>query len=428
MNCSMTQCNAWLVQEANTNAYGTSALQWSSPEAPTESLHEELADLGLDDEDMFFNGLSELNRRDALFACSLLVLALMINGRIDRTNWAFIQRASRSVEPPLEAKWSNVLHLVNAYVGGRSMNADMAQQMHDKVFGFLTDCRASLQSNRKRPHARFLYVPLLPSCLSADGLESCFCNLGSEEAFRMMQRSYEKIGSGTPYDLWAPDCPVFQLVDFHVKGRGRCQVLGTLDLVSWQVLADGELTGEPSALPCLQPEMQVRYLLVKAPDDAIVTPQGVCAGLIPPAAMRWSHSVPHQDASWVTLLVESSSGLLIKPNRLDSWQKVSFVQSGHLLVLAGAALALASQGHYPAPCHAVQVPSSFRLSWAWISPAHSCFYNPTHQMHLSQCGMVWRPNFTAPADCRDGNLLGGGMRGLLKRRSSLLPLELASAH
>ncbi|CAE7854807.1 unnamed protein product [Symbiodinium microadriaticum] len=99
--------------------------RWSSPEAPTESLHEELADLGLDDEDMFFNGLSELNRRDALFACSLLVLALMINGRIDRTNWAFIQRASRSVEPPLEAKWSNVLHLVNAYVGGRSMNADM---------------------------------------------------------------------------------------------------------------------------------------------------------------------------------------------------------------------------------------------------------------------------------------------------------------
>lgn len=250
----------------------------------------------------------------------------------------------------------------------------------------------------------------------------------SKEAFRMMKRSYEKIGSGTPYDLWAPDCPIFQLVDFHVKGRGRCQVLGTLDLVSWQVLADGELTGEPSALPCLQPEMQVRYLLVKAPDDAIVTPQGVCAGLIPPAAVRWSHSVPHQDASWVTLLVESSSGLLIKPNRLDSWQKVSFARPGHLLVLVGAALALASEGHYPAPCHAVQVPSSFRLSWAWISPAHSCFYNPTHQMHLSQCGMVWRPNFTAPADCRDGNLLGGGMRGLLKRRSSLLPLELASAH
>ncbi|OLQ05350.1 hypothetical protein AK812_SmicGene11472 [Symbiodinium microadriaticum] len=139
--------------------------------------------------------------------------------------------------------------------------------------------------------------------------------------------------------------------------------------------------------------MQVRYLLVKAPDDAIVTPQGVCAGLIPPAAVRWSHSVPHQDASWVTLLVESSSGLLIKPNRLDSWQKVSFARPGHLLVLVGAALALASQGHYPAPCHAVQVPSSFRLSWAWISPAHSCFYNPTYQMHLSQCGMAavhWR--------------------------------------
>ncbi|CAE7228331.1 unnamed protein product [Symbiodinium natans] len=172
----------------------------------------------------------------------------------------------------------------------------------------------------------------------------------SKEVFEIMKRSYERIGSGTPYDLWAPDCPAFQLISFHVQGRGRFQVLGTLDLDFWHILADGELAPKPSALSCLHPEMHVRYLLVKAPDNAIVTPQGVCAGLAPTGATRWSHSVPHQDASWVTLLVESSPGLFIKPSRLDGWKKVAFARPGRILVLVGAALALASEGsHFLSP-------------------------------------------------------------------------------
>eukprot|EP00913_Durusdinium_trenchii_P026291 g24669.t1 len=76
----------------------------SSPASadPTETLHEELADLGLDEEDLFFDGLTGLNHRDALFACSMLVLALMLDGRIGRQDWAFIQRAAGSARFALD--------------------------------------------------------------------------------------------------------------------------------------------------------------------------------------------------------------------------------------------------------------------------------------------------------------------------------------
>mmetsp|Transcript_92831 Transcript_92831/g.220710 ORF Transcript_92831/g.220710 Transcript_92831/m.220710 type:complete len:211 (+) Transcript_92831:2-634(+) len=95
----------------------------AQPEKPQESLYEELADLGLDDEDLFFDGLAGLDHRDALFACSMLLLALMLDGRVGKSDWSFITRAARSVNPPLEANWSGVVHLMNIYTGGRQMNA-----------------------------------------------------------------------------------------------------------------------------------------------------------------------------------------------------------------------------------------------------------------------------------------------------------------
>mmetsp|Transcript_71519 Transcript_71519/g.167517 ORF Transcript_71519/g.167517 Transcript_71519/m.167517 type:complete len:943 (+) Transcript_71519:31-2859(+) len=95
------------------------------PEKTQESLYEELADLGLDDEDLFFDGLTGLNHQDALFACSMLLLALLLDGRIGNADWAFIQRAARSVDPPLKAKWSSALHLVNIYCDGRQMTAGL---------------------------------------------------------------------------------------------------------------------------------------------------------------------------------------------------------------------------------------------------------------------------------------------------------------
>lgn len=115
----------------------------SSPASadPTETLHEELADLGLDEEDLFFDGLTGLNHRDALFACSMLVLALMLDGRIGRQDWAFIQRAAGSVCPPLEAKWSETVHLTNTYCSGRQMNADMFHRIFETSKG--TDASAS---------------------------------------------------------------------------------------------------------------------------------------------------------------------------------------------------------------------------------------------------------------------------------------------
>lgn len=47
----------------------------------------------------------------------MLVLALMLDGRISRADWAFIQRAAGSARPPLEAKWSNTVYLVNMCLG-----------------------------------------------------------------------------------------------------------------------------------------------------------------------------------------------------------------------------------------------------------------------------------------------------------------------
>lgn len=92
---------------------------------PTESYHEELADLGLDDEDAFFEGLAGLNARDSLFACSMLFLALMLDGRIGSKDWSFIQQAARSVRPPLEAKWPSAVHLMSIFVSGRQMTAEL---------------------------------------------------------------------------------------------------------------------------------------------------------------------------------------------------------------------------------------------------------------------------------------------------------------
>eukprot|EP00435_Cladocopium_sp_Y103_P050035 s1449_g15.t1 len=92
---------------------------------PTESYHEELADLGLDDEDAFFEGLAGLNARDSLFACSMLFLALMLDGKIGSKDWSFIQQAARSVRPPLEAKWPSAVHLMSIFVSGRQMTAEL---------------------------------------------------------------------------------------------------------------------------------------------------------------------------------------------------------------------------------------------------------------------------------------------------------------
>lgn len=104
-------------------------------EVPAETLHEELADLGLDEEDLFFDGLTGLSHRDALFACSMLVLALMLDGRISRADWKFIQRAAGSARPPLEAKWSSTVYLVNMYNSGRQMNAEMFHQIFETSKG-----------------------------------------------------------------------------------------------------------------------------------------------------------------------------------------------------------------------------------------------------------------------------------------------------
>lgn len=92
---------------------------------PTETYHEELADLGLDDEDAFFEALGGLNARDSLFACSILFLALMLDGRIGSKDWSFIQQAARSVRPPLEAKWPSAVHLMSIFVSGRQMTAEL---------------------------------------------------------------------------------------------------------------------------------------------------------------------------------------------------------------------------------------------------------------------------------------------------------------
>lgn len=94
-------------------------------EKPAETYHEELAELGLDDEDAFFEALGGLNDRDSLFACSMLFLALMLDGRIGSNDWKFIQRAARSVRPPLDAKWPSAVHLMSIFVSGRQMTAEL---------------------------------------------------------------------------------------------------------------------------------------------------------------------------------------------------------------------------------------------------------------------------------------------------------------
>lgn len=58
----------------------------------------------------------------------MLVLALMLDGCISRADWKFIQRAAGSARPPLEAKWSSTVYLVNMQLDETENGMRMAQK------------------------------------------------------------------------------------------------------------------------------------------------------------------------------------------------------------------------------------------------------------------------------------------------------------
>lgn len=132
----------------------------------SETLHEELADLGLDEEELFFDGLTALSHRDALFACSMLVLALMLDGRVGRRDWLFIQRAAASVRPPLEARWSNTVYLTNTC---RGIERYKHRILYCIYIIILIICYMAIYLHIQLYHIHYLLVSSLDSGIAVGG-------------------------------------------------------------------------------------------------------------------------------------------------------------------------------------------------------------------------------------------------------------------
>lgn len=128
---------------------------------------------------------------------------------------------------------------------------------------------------------------------------------------------------------------------------------------------------------------------------------------------EWTVQRPHQDATWLSLIVESSLGLFTssrgRPAVLPEaalpgaavWSLALGGSAARLLVLAGGRLAEASGGFYPASCHAVSqhvagagaqpgAAPAPRFSWILLYTSNCCdFYELPR---LLSCG--WGPNST----------------------------------
>eukprot|EP00440_Ansanella_granifera_P051525 gb/GFBE01055861.1/.p1 GENE.gb/GFBE01055861.1/~~gb/GFBE01055861.1/.p1 ORF type:complete len:983 (+),score=211.03 gb/GFBE01055861.1/:1-2949(+) len=79
----------------------------------------------LDKEEMFMEYLPDLSPNDALFVCSLLCLALILDGRIGWNDKRLLKRACAACNPPLQLHWPNVLRCVRLFVEGRPMPAEI---------------------------------------------------------------------------------------------------------------------------------------------------------------------------------------------------------------------------------------------------------------------------------------------------------------
>lgn len=102
---------------------------------------------------------------------------------------------------------------------------------------------------------------------------------------------------------------------------------------------------------------------------------------------RWTVQKPHQDATWLSLIVESSSGLLTLSGQQDRREEPWSLARGsamNLIVLVGGRLAEASHGFYPASCHGVAYREGVRgtspappprFSWILLYTSNCCdFY------------------------------------------------------
>ncbi len=72
----------------------------------------------------------------------------------------------------------------------------------------------------------------------------------------------------------------------------------------------------------------------------------------------WTEQEPHQDASWLSLIVESAPGLLTRIPGLtgrDAWVTALAGGMSEIIVMVGGRLAEGSRGFYPSGCHGVAI-------------------------------------------------------------------------
>jgi len=222
----------------------------------------------------------------------------------------------------------------------------------------------------------------------------------------------------------------------HLLADAQSQVQGRAADTSW--LADALRIGPPGpghpATHEATVERQRRQVLLRsmayangasaaepAPPSATMAPE-LRGGA---AAPEWTVQRPHQDATWLSLIVQSAGGLLTMPHgphqaatdegaasssgshrrpaRTMSWSSVQQVQTEEdldLIVLVGGRLAEASGGFFPASCHGVSRVTAEhsvseaslppRFSWIFLYTANCCdFYELPG---LLSCG--WGPNST----------------------------------
>eukprot|EP00929_Paragymnodinium_shiwhaense_P073835 TRINITY_DN37723_c0_g1_i1.p1 TRINITY_DN37723_c0_g1~~TRINITY_DN37723_c0_g1_i1.p1 ORF type:complete len:653 (+),score=119.83 TRINITY_DN37723_c0_g1_i1:126-2084(+) len=212
-------------------------------------------------------------------------------------------------------------------------------------------------------------------------------------------------------DLADWSCESFNVPSFLVRGDGSFEIYASPDAERWQLVASGLTPPSPLTVASLHPERSVRYLQVLGTPELSVTPLGACAGLAAPNGKAWGHTPPHQEASWVTIVLEDSPALNTKLGRQGvQWRPQGFGPL-NAVVLVGARLSVASEGYYPAPCHAVEVTSRPRLSWSFVYPANTCLYRAEAAARLRNCALEYRPGIDRQVPLENLGYCGASISG-----------------
>eukprot|EP00930_Biecheleria_cincta_P065766 TRINITY_DN51656_c0_g1_i1.p1 TRINITY_DN51656_c0_g1~~TRINITY_DN51656_c0_g1_i1.p1 ORF type:complete len:414 (+),score=47.48 TRINITY_DN51656_c0_g1_i1:102-1244(+) len=120
---------------------------------------------------------------------------------------------------------------------------------------------------------------------------------------------------------------------------------------------------------------------------------------------RWVATGPHQDVSWLTLVVQpGKDSLWLKRNVDEDWKQTGSWKEVVLTVFPGARLHHASHGFFPLPCHAVSSKvSQLRTSWVLLAPNHHClvYALPRGCVDYRSQGDNFLKHAALPPSCRE---------------------------